>query len=130
DVDKREWAYDKPISCAVWTDLFSDDGRQIYYSTDQDNNGILWVYSLETTSSRELYETSGGTDLNPTGIAFIQWSPTRAYLIFGEYLSIVGGSLNTLDIMDMKTENTVALDAPDPYYASYDPIWSAHDGWF
>ncbi len=130
DVDKLTWAYDEPISCAVVEAFFSDDEERIYYTTDEKTNEALWVYSLEAEASRKLYRTNEGDYENDTGISKLQWSPTKTYLTFETYDWMLGGTLNSLVVMNVENETYTTLSASDTYYASYNPIWSADDRWF
>jgi YD repeat-containing protein len=41
-----------------------------------------------------------------------------------------GGTLNFFVVMNIKNGQYVTLSAPDPYYASYSPVWSPDDHWF
>lgn len=130
DVDKQEWLYQKPISCAVGSDIFSDDGTQIYYSAQDGDNGVVWLYTLKDEKRRELYRTTDGNNISPSGISGFKWSPTRTYLTFEDYHQIMGGTLNGLVVMNAKTEHYMTLYAPNPYYADYHPIWSTDEHWF
>lgn len=42
----------------------------------------------------------------------------------------MGGSINTLILMNTESHDYVEVYAPNSYYASYTPIWSADDHWF
>lgn len=130
DVDKRVWVLDKPISCAAGEAIFSGDNSRIYYSTNEQNNGAVWVYRLQDKTSRQLYQTTEGNDLRPAGVDGLYWSPTKAYLTFVEYNWIMGGTLNSFEIMNAATEHIASVNASNPYYASYYPIWRPDDRWF
>jgi dipeptidyl aminopeptidase/acylaminoacyl peptidase len=129
-VDVDSWLYDEPISCAVFYAAFSADGTQLIYTSSAENNAILWLYTLADENSQELYRTTIGDELRPAGISDIQWSPTETYLTFDRYDSIMGGSLNTFLVLNVESQQHISITAPDPYYASYYPIWSADDRWF
>jgi hypothetical protein len=132
DVDTEAWLHDEPIACAVTEALFSADGTQIAYASHSSdaNNESLSLYNLPDQKTDELYRTTDGTALNPIGISSIKWSPTATYLTFGTHRQIMGGTLNTLMIMNLENEDHISLSAPNPYYASYDPIWADDDRWF
>lgn len=130
DMDQQKWRHDKPISCAAQFTIFDDDGSHIYYTTNDKTNSKLWVYSLTDNSSRKLYETTSGDNINPAGISELIWSPTRQYLTFVSYKQIMGGTLNFFVAFDTQTEKSASISALDPYYASYSPVWSADDRWF
>ncbi|MBC8170286.1 MAG: hypothetical protein H7X77_01380 [Anaerolineae bacterium] len=131
DVDIEAWLYEEPISCAVTETLFSADGTQIAYASHSSdaNNESLSLYNLADQKTNELYRTTDGTALNPIGISAIKWSPTATYLTFGTHRQIMGGTLNSLIIMNFNSRDHIRLSAPNPYYASYNPIWSADDRW-
>jgi dipeptidyl aminopeptidase/acylaminoacyl peptidase len=130
DVDARVWVYNKPISCGVEGAIFSKDGARIVYSSNNGNNGTLWLHTLADGINQELYRTSGGDDLYPTGISDIQWSPTETYLSFVGYHCITGGILNTFVVLNVESKNHFTVYGADPYYAYYHPIWSKDDRWF
>ncbi len=129
DVDVQKWLYDKPISCAVSDVIFSRDNKQLFYASEIDSNGVLWIYNLNDKKSRELYQTEGGDDFYRAGIGNLQWSPSMTYLTFGSSIEIMGGSLNSLVIMNVENEHFISLDARDSYNAYYNPIWSVDDRW-
>jgi Tol biopolymer transport system component len=130
DVDAQEWAYEEPISCAVRQSIFSADGAQIVYSTSEETNMTLWLYSLEEETSEELDQTTGGNEINVSGISDIRWSPTKTYLSFEKFYWVLGGADNIFVVMNMKSRNYISISAPNSYYAFYDPIWSPDDSWF
>jgi dipeptidyl aminopeptidase/acylaminoacyl peptidase len=130
DVDTLAWVYVEPISCAVQGALFSQDNTHIVYAVNNETNGILWLYSLADGQREELYRTTEGDDLNSAGISEIWWSPHETYLTFVRYEWIMGGTLNTLVVMDFATQDFFILPGTNPYYASYDPMWSADEHWF
>lgn len=129
-VDEQAWLSDDPIACPVERIRFFDDGQQLFYVTPDEYNATLWRYNLTEGSKQELYRTTGGDSPNDTGISSLIMSPTGAYLTFEVYDWIMGGTRNSLVIMNMSTWQTVRLSAPNPYYASYYPIWSEDDSWF
>ncbi len=130
DVDRREWFSSEPISCAVQGVAFFSDSQRLVYTTTDQINATLWLYSLESGSSQELYQTTDGNELMPSGISDLKFSPTERYLTFVDYTAIMGGTLNTLGLMSVDNWNCVFVPAPNTYYASYDPIWSDTDRWF
>ena len=130
DVDKQKWTQNKPISCAVQEALFSDDGSQVFYSTNDKTNGALSVYNLKDKNSQDIYRTKNQDSNYPDGISDLKWSPTKTYLTFEQYNWIMGGTLNSLVVLNVKNGKYVEFNAPDAYYASYYPIWSADDYWF
>ncbi|MBA3873782.1 MAG: hypothetical protein H0X30_32005 [Anaerolineae bacterium] len=130
DVDKQIWTRDKPISCAVQEYIFTKDASQIYYSTNDKTNGILWKYNLKNQTNRNIYQTDNGNDHYQDGISDLKWSPTGDYLTFNDYHWIMGGTLNFLIVMNVESEKYSSLSARDPYYASYYPVWSGDDHWF
>lgn len=130
DVDKQDWLYPEPISCSVEEAIFSVDGTTIVYSTNDETNGVLWLYNLEAETSQELYRTTDGDNLYPSGITGFRWSPTSRFLTFISYTAIMGGTLNGLVVMNVETQTYIMVNASDTYYASYNPIWAEGDGWF
>ncbi|MBC8099853.1 MAG: hypothetical protein H7Y11_10455 [Armatimonadetes bacterium] len=130
DVDAQAWVASAPISCGVSVAVFSADGTQIAYAYDDTINATLRLYNLADETSQELYRTTNNDAFYSAGLSSIQWSPTKTYLTFVEYQEITGGSLNTFVVMNFESRDYVTLSAPATYYASYDPIWSADDGWF
>lgn len=131
DVDMMTWIYEESISCsAFYGTVFSGDGIQIIYASDDGDNGSLWLFDLETETSQELYRTTEGYELNPEGISEIRWSPTESYLTFVASRWIMGGTLNWFVVMDMESKDYFILSEGNPYYASYSPIWSESEDWF
>jgi len=130
DVDKQKWTNDKPISCTVQEAVFSNDTSQIFYSTSDKANAILWKYNLKDKLGHEVYQTTNGDDHYPSGIAGLKWSPTGSYLTFSDYKYIMGGSINSFVVLNVANEKHIYLNAADSYYASYSPIWSADNHWF
>lgn len=130
DVDTLAWVSNEPISCGVWDAIFSADGTRIVYTVNGKTNGSLWLYSLADKISQELYRTTEGDGLNDVGISDIQWSPTETYLTFVSYRSLMAGTLNTMVVMDVKTQHHFNVNGGNTYFASYYPIWSADDRWF
>lgn len=132
DVDARAWLYNEPISCAVVDALFSSDSRHIAYAsnTEDGNNASLSLYSLADETSQELYRTTTGDELRPAGISDIQLSPTETYATFVTAHTILGGSRNYFEVMNIDSHNHFTVSAPNQYYASYHPIWSDNDRWF
>jgi Tol biopolymer transport system component len=129
EVDSGEWLYSEAISCGVEEALFSSDSGVIIFSSTDGYTVILWRFVLENESKQELYRTTGA-NLNSSGISDIRWSPTEKYLTFVRYRWIMGGTLNFFVIMDTETFTFADVNAPETYYASYYPIWSADDEWF
>jgi Tol biopolymer transport system component len=130
DVDTQEWVYNEPISCSVWDVALSPDSTQVMYITTDGINAILWSYNLESEARQELYRTTDGDTLRPSGLDDIQWSPTESYMTFVDYTQILGGTLNNLVVMNVENNTHFILYAPNTYYASYYPHWSADDAWF
>jgi Tol biopolymer transport system component len=130
DVDEQEWEYDEPISCAVEDVLFATDGTQIAYSSSDEVNATVWLYSIADQTNQVLYRTTEGTSNYSIEISNLQWSPTEKYLTFVSYFWILGGTLNMFVVMNTENQSLITLSAPDPYYASYTPIWSEDDNWF
>ena len=130
DVDRREWFSSEPISCAVQGITFFADSQRLVYTTTDQINAVMWLYTLEDGTSLELYRTTDGNELMPSGIGDLKFSPTERYLTFVDYTTIMGGTLNTLGLMSVDNWNSLFVSAPDIYYASYDPIWSVDDRWF
>ncbi len=129
DVDKQKWVDDKPISCNAIYYVFTKDGSQLYYLTNDKTGGRLWKYNIPDKVSLDIYETTKGEDYSD-GISELNWSPTETYLTFEDYHAIMGGTLNSLIIMNVETEKYSTLNAPNTYYASYRPVWSPDDSWF
>jgi hypothetical protein len=130
NVDAQEWVYNESLACAVGDVSFSSDGAQLLYVTIAENNSILWLRDLETELTQELYRTTGGSPNFEAGISDFDWSPTGKYLTFEDYRWIMGGTLNGFIVMNMENQTYITVSAPDIYYASYEPIWSADDSWF
>ncbi|MCC6613123.1 MAG: hypothetical protein IT320_06565 [Anaerolineae bacterium] len=130
DVDALAWIDDQPVSCGLGQALFTSDSTRIFYATNDEINGTLWEYDLADAASQELYQTTSGTDLNPSWINHLEWSPTEFYLTFLNNHQIMGGTLNSLVVMNARHHTYISLSAPDTYYASYYPTWSADDAWF
>lgn len=68
DVDARVWLYDDPLACNVESAAFPHDGTRIAYSTSDGINGTLWLHNVEDAEMEQLYTTSGGEELYPSGI--------------------------------------------------------------
>ncbi len=130
DVDGQKWLYNQPISCSVGEAIFSGDGTRIYYVTTDETSATLWRYNMDNKTTRELYYADGGDTIHEVGISDIRWSPTKTYLTFVSYRWIMGGTLNTFVVVNAETEHHTTLSAPETYYASYYPTWSADDRWF
>ena len=130
DVDALAWAYDEPIACSVENTVFFADGMHIVYSTSDEINGVLWLYSLADETSKELYRTTEGNETYSSNISNIQWSPTETYLTFIDYHVIAGGSVNTFVVMNAQSQDSITVNAKNSYYAWYDSIWSENDDWF
>lgn len=130
EVDAEIWLYSEPISCAVTEAVFSEDGTQIVYVTEEDNNGQLWLYNLTDETRQQLYQTSDGNNLRPENILSVAWSPTKRYLKFEIHRKISGGTVNSLVVMNAESLDSFTLYARNSYYASYYPIWSEDDRWF
>jgi WD40 repeat protein len=130
NVDTQAWLYDEPISCAVQDAIFSPDGTQLVYEFNDGANGVAWLYGIEAETSQELYRTTWGTENLSAGVYGFLWSPIHKYLTFIQYSWIMGGTLNNFFIFNIESGNYVEVNAPDTYYATYDPIWSADDRWF
>ncbi|MBZ0304422.1 MAG: hypothetical protein K8J31_32095 [Anaerolineae bacterium] len=130
DVDAQEWVYGEPISCGVPEAIFSPESTHIVYETNDGTNLMVRLYSIENETSQELYRTIQEIEQMSKGIEQFTWSPTGAYLTFIDYTWIMGGTLNALVVLNVENGNYAVVSAPNPYYASYDPIWSADDRWF
>lgn len=130
DVDAQTWLYEEPIACNAFNPMFTADSEQFIYITEDGHNEVLWSHSLADRTNSELYRTTDGHDIYETGISELDWSPTKKYLTFIDFRWIMGGTLNTLVIMDAKSRNFIIVSAPNAYYASYNPIWSADERWF
>lgn len=129
-INTQAWLYDEPISCSVQDAIFSPDGSQVVYDSNDGANGLAWLYSIEQETSEELYRTTWGAENLSAGVYGFLWSPTHKYLTFIQYSWIMGGTLNNFIIFNIESGNYVEVNAPDTYYASYNPIWSADDRWF
>jgi Tol biopolymer transport system component len=130
DVDRREWFSSEPISCAVQGVAFFSDSKRLLYTTTDQINATLWLYSLESGSRQELYRTTDGNELMPSGISDLRLSPKERYLSFVDYTEIMGGTINEFVVMNTAEQDYVTISAPDTYYAHYTPIWSPNDDWF
>lgn len=130
DVDALTWIDEQPVSCGVGEAIFSSDSTHIAYSTSDEINGTLWQFDLAVAASQQIYQTTIGSDLNPSGIRHLKWSPTESYLTFIHYDMTWGGPLNYLIVMSASQHTNISLNAPNTFYADYDPIWSADDAWF
>jgi Tol biopolymer transport system component len=130
DVDAQKWLYAKPISCAVGEAIFSSDGSQIIYVSEasDENNAVLWSYSLADKKGQELYRSTEGNNISPDSISSLRWSPTETYLTFEPYHQILGGTINFFEVMNSKSHEHFTVYGE--YYASYSPIWSKDDSWF
>ncbi|HEX2907558.1 MAG TPA: hypothetical protein VHO69_11890 [Phototrophicaceae bacterium] len=129
DVDKLAWVYEEPISCDVWEAVFSSDSTRIAYAANGDTNGALWLYNIADESHQELYRTTNGNEANPSGIQTMRWSPTKTYLTFESFHWIMGGTINFLEVLNIETGHYFSVEGGG-YYAHFNPIWNADDGWF
>ena len=132
-VDDNEWVYDEPLICNVNDAIFTPDETQIVYKapTEALGNSTLNVFDVETQTSRRIAQTTSGDLIHSSGFSNLRWSPGGTYLIYTQYESIMGGSLNTLVVMDFTSGNRISVRPPrSSYYASYSPIWSPDEAWF
>jgi hypothetical protein len=130
DVDEQVWLFDEPLACNVEDGAFSHDDTQLAYASNNSINGALWIYTVEDAETRQLYVTSGGEELYPSGIDDINWSPTDSYLTFIEYHWLTGGTSNGLRFLNVERGTHYTLTGGFGYYANYYPIWSPDDQWF
>jgi hypothetical protein len=130
EVDAMEWLYEEPISCAVHSIRFFEDREEFFYVTSGELSSTLWLFNPEDGTSEALYEQEGGSLPYSGGISDLVWSPTGTYLTFEAFTQIMGGTLNSFVVMNFERRQSIRISAPNPYYASYRPIWSDDDRWF
>lgn len=130
DFEEQEWVYNEPISCGVSGTLFYKDGNRLVFSTADEKDAWLYIHNLSTQSTVQLYETKSDSELMPHGVGSLAWSPSKRFLLFESYTQIMGGTLNTLIVRNMETGDYFELNAPNSYYAYYDPNWSPDENWF
>jgi Tol biopolymer transport system component len=89
----------------------------------------LWIYDVQTSEPRRLYITPDHPigAFNNRGIGESWWSPDSNYLLFVEWYSITGGSINDLNLLDVHSGKVLSLYGQ--YYASYYPVWSPDSKW-
>jgi len=128
--DAQEWVSPTPIACEVKDTLLTADDSQFIYVTDDRQNAQLWLFDIETELESRLFETIGGDEVYNMSLSSLRFSPSGKYLLFTEYESIMGGSRNSLIVMNVTSHKYITVQAPRLYYASYSPIWSPNDNWF
>lgn len=56
DVDAQMWLHEKPISCGVTEAIFSDQGIDLIYVSDDEYNAVLWQYTIGGETKRDFIE--------------------------------------------------------------------------
>lgn len=128
DVVQGQWFDDQPIACGVSEATFDSTGSSVMYFHLQQQ--AIITFNILTSEHSTLYQHTPSQNFNPEWIEFINWSPDGRYLTFVIAVQIMGGSLNSLKVLNIETQDTFDITARDPYYASYNPIWRDDSVWF
>lgn len=129
-VDLLTWISTEPISCDVKEVLLTAEDSHLFYITTGKLTDSLWLFDVDSKSTRKLYETNEGGTYDERGFSSLALTPNQQYLFFREYDWLMGGTDNYLVVMNLETYTHITVTAPDPYYADYNPIWSSDEAWF